>query len=214
MHVEFAFSQHVERDFESCCDHDGAPCKYSHDTNSSRLTMSMDCNLPEALEVLCSMPMSAFRLGATIAQLLLHIPGRVWGHLDHSIDFHNPISNKVGFPAFVGAIDQLIIRAREMHGTHNALPDWHTSDHVERRGQLHYVRGVIATIEAGYKCCALEAFEDRFLGWSEKETQWFNQGMAVVPSGTDWRILLVTNVLIRSRMSIGRNGCRSSAASS
>lgn len=161
--------------------------------------MSSDCNLPEALEILRSRPLSAFRLGAAIAQLLLHIPGLVWEHLDHPIDFCNPVTNKTGFPAFDGGIDQLIVKMRRMHGTHNALADWHFSSDKERRRQLHYVRGMNAMIEAAYKYCVLEAFEDRFLGWSEKETQWFNQGMVVVLSEIDWRIMPDTNALIEAK---------------
>ena len=161
--------------------------------------MSSDCNLPEALEDLRSMPLSAFRLGVAIAQLLLHIPGLVWEHLDHPVDFNKPVSNRVSFPAFAGAINQLIVRVRRMHRTHNALPDWHTSKPKERRRQLHYVRGVNATMEAAYKYCVLEVFEDRFLGWSEKETQWFNKGMVVALSETDWDIMPETNVLIEAK---------------
>lgn len=158
--------------------------------------MSSACNLPEALEVLRSMPLSAFRLGAAIAQLLLHIPELVWEHLDHPIDVPNPVSNKMSFPSFVCAIDLLIVKMRRVHSTHNALPDWHASDHQERRRQLHYVRAMSATIEAAYKYCVLETFEDRLLGWTEKETQWFNRGMVVVLSEVDWRIMPETNVLI------------------
>lgn len=189
----------VQRPWEFYYDQDGILCVYLPTTISNKSTMSSDCNLPEALEVLRSMPLSAFRLGAAIAQLLLHIPELVWEHLDHPIDFHNPVSNKVGFPAFADAIAQLVVKIRRMHSTHNALLDWHTSDYKERRRQLHYVRGLNATVEAAYKYCVLEAFEDRFLSWSEKETQWFNQGMIVSLSEMDWRIMPESNVLIEAK---------------
>jgi hypothetical protein len=161
--------------------------------------MSSDCSLPEAIEAIRSMRLSAFRLGAVVGQLLLYIPELVWEHLDHSIGFHSPISDKICFPAFVGAIDQLIAKIRNLNGTHNALPNWHTSDRRERRRQLHYVKGVNATMEAAYKYCVLEVFEDMFLGWSEKETQWFNRGMLEVLSEIDWRIMPETNVLIEAK---------------
>ncbi|KAF1927381.1 uncharacterized protein M421DRAFT_93247 [Didymella exigua CBS 183.55] len=133
--------------------------------------MSRDSNLLEALEALRSMPLSAYELGPGIAQLLLHIPELIWRHLDHPVNFRNLVSGNLRFPAFVGAVDELIKRLRNLTGTHNALPNWQISDREERRRQLRYVRGASATIEAAYKYCMIEVFEDRFLGWSEKETQ-------------------------------------------
>ena len=45
----------------------------------------------------------------------------------------------------------------------------------------------------------LEAFEDRFLGWSDKETQWFNQGMVAILSEIGWRIMPEANVLLGAK---------------
>lgn len=136
--------------------------------------MSSGCNLPGALEVLRSMPLSAVRLGTVIAQLLLHIPELVWEHLDPPIDFRNPVFNETSSLSFVRAVGLLVVKMRRVHSTHNALPDWHAGDHQERRRQLHYVGVMSATIEAAYNHCVLEAFEDKLMVWTEKETQWFN----------------------------------------
>lgn len=45
----------------------------------------------------------------------------------------------------------------------------------------------------------VEVFEDRFLGWSVKETQCFNKGIADVLSQVDWRMMPETNVLIKGK---------------
>lgn len=45
----------------------------------------------------------------------------------------------------------------------------------------------------------VEVFEDRFLGWSVKETQRFNKGIADVLSEVDWRMMPETNVLTKAK---------------
>lgn len=116
------------------------------DTTINELTMSSGCDLLDTLELLRLMPLPAFRLGAAVAQLLSHIPGLVWQHLDHPVGSHSPVVDQVGFPAFVGAINQLIVRIRRRHGTHSALPTWHTSDYTERHRQFNYVGSMNVTI--------------------------------------------------------------------
>lgn len=109
--------------------------------------MPSDNSLPEVLKALRSQPLSSFRLGVCIARLLLHIPELVWVHLDHPTNFNNPIPDKLRYaPAFVGAVDQLIVKLRSSDSTHNALPDWQTGDRKERRRQVRYVKGMSATV--------------------------------------------------------------------